>query len=222
MTRPKGQTDKLKGQTDRLKSQIDRLKSQTSCCICLDCPSDSNPIHLLACGCRAAWFHQGCQDSWTDSLQLQPLICPTCRRPVPVKTNYSFSYYAGPDQRDLWHIGIAITGETLITLYISRAQILPYQTLSIMLLPYVISSNKTMDFYIKHVKLKYILQAIAILLSVYDTESTIPMIVFYGYWYTIMLHLFTYVSYVKERPVRNDPCLPFAISREIIHIDTLT
>ena len=198
---------------------------EEACCICLEHPSKGNPIYLLACGCRSAWFHQECQNKWVSSYEtrLVSFVCPTCRRHVPVETTYCISYYAGPDQQALWHSGAAILCEALIACGIWKAHILPFQSASLLFIPYILPSTQLYPFYITHLRLKYSLQALVSCIWMYEKESVIPLVIFVGYWYSFVLHLFTIIAYMKGGPssIYTDVFLPFAISRTVIHIASI-
>ncbi len=78
------------------------------CLICLEPAVPNNPLFLLHCGCRASWFHQSCEHLWISSLPpiaAGSILCPTCRRPIGLKTNYCLAWTAGPDQLKLWICG---------------------------------------------------------------------------------------------------------------------
>jgi hypothetical protein len=187
-----------------------------SCCICLDYPTSTNPIQLLACGCKCSWFHLPCEYEWLDSIQQFPITCPTCRRIVPVDTTYSFSYDVGEDQKALWHVGAAIAAEASLMLLTQDAYILPFQSLSILFIPFVVPSSRTLAFFTTQLKIKYIFQGIIAAIWLNDAKALMPSIIFCGYWYTFVLHMFVYILYKKEKRLC-DPLESFAISRSIRH-----
>lgn len=87
------------------------------CLICLEPAVPNNPLMLLQCGCRTSWFHESCEHLWISSLApVASILCPACRRPISLKTNYCFAWTAGPDQLKLWVCGALGSLELLYVL----------------------------------------------------------------------------------------------------------
>lgn len=128
-----------------------------SCVICLEEPEEGNPLYLLACGCRVAWFHCSCEYAWLSQQRMFPYQCPTCRRITPMITNYSFSYWAGDDQKYFVHT-LATCGA--YTLYFTISSFTQYkhlyslglQEIAILTLPFILPSWNDLSYYLFHMR----------------------------------------------------------------------
>ena len=186
----------------------------TKCCICLD-TANSESIKLLGCGCQSAWFHASCENAWLSSSEY-PYSCPTCRRNVPFTTNYSFSYYAGPDQKTLWFVMICLIIETIISSS-TQTFTISLQSYALMTTPFVIYSNQYMPYYIFQTLVRMYFN-IFIIISQRHSYETIKMV---GYLYIFTIYSIHFIQYRLQVHVSVEPLLPYAISREIIHVKEL-
>jgi len=144
------------------------------CCICMEGPSKKESIQLLACGCNSAWFHNSCEIDWIDSMQDEmPYPCPTCRRVVPMKINYSFSYDSGEDQKYLWTVGYFFTGEACFIFIEKSLFVLTCQSGMILLIPFIISTERPLSFYLYNVHLRVLTNIVFFFFGMLHTEFTI-------------------------------------------------
>ena len=188
-----------------------------TCLICLDPAKRKIPLYLLDCGCKISYFHLPCEREWINH-QEYPYNCPACRRLVPMKTNYSFSIYAGADQLYLWHtIGLLVL-EGLISC-ILEFYIMPLISLSILTIPFIVRSRHNLNFFIWHLRSQ--LYYTAFFLCLISLQRKIDRDFYYGNLYILgYSHLFTiYLVHFIVRPEYGvDTFEPYAISREIYHI----
>jgi hypothetical protein len=131
------------------------------CLICLDGPREKEPLRLLSCGCRSAWFHTVCESTWV-ARSPHPLVCPTCRRLPNFKPLYSFSCYAGEAQWRLWSVlGMIGAESTFIfalswnTPYFSQVWIFPVENVCVLCIPFMIRTRADISFYMNQVRLRY-------------------------------------------------------------------
>ncbi len=118
---------------------------EETCLICLDPIAPDKPLWLLNCGCKNGWFHPSCENEWLDSLprgHQARILCPMCRQPVEMKTNYCFAWTAGPEQARLWVAGVGLVAEFLyaaVGTYLGGHNLLylPTSSALILLLPFV-------------------------------------------------------------------------------------
>ena len=143
------------------------MRTDYECCICLSPPSENSPLYLLDCGCKVGWFHQACEYEWLSHIPLADFSprCPACRRPPKMKTNYSFSPFAGKPQKELWFTLFYTSVESSCSFFllvkgISWAWILPVQSLGICLIPFLKHSDSDLILYLKLIRAKYSLQLI--------------------------------------------------------------
>ena len=185
------------------------------CCICLDI-ANVESIKLIGCGCQSAWFHQSCENNWISSIE-SPYKCPTCRRYVPLRTNYSFSPYAGPDQTFLWYTASYMILEFLICLHYNTL-ILSLQSLGILTIPYVIYSNNFLNYFLYNTILHIYYNII--IFVVYQNDSFIIM-KNAGYLHILMIYILHFIQYKHFQYNYVYPLEVYAISREIIHTKEL-
>ena len=195
------------------------------CCICLENtlgPGDS--MTLLACGCKVAWFHTTCEANWIENTEF-PYTCPTCRRAVPMITNYSFFYYAGDDQKHLWHIVGAAAIEAFLLYRTTTA--IPIQTACILATPFIIVSNRELPYFLGIVQAKMIVQVILFYFNkvlAIPTEDSYPIVSNFGFTLILLMFAQHYVDYFSRSVdyIHADPFTPYAISREIKHAGLIT
>lgn len=190
----------------------------TTCCICLD---ESLPVQRLACGCKSAWFHPDCCSQWITHSQY-PYACPVCRRSVPMKTNYSFSYEAGLPQQHFWNclgiFGIETTVCSIASMIMNVpiVGVFPVQSASILVCPFVLKSNHTYTYFLFHSTIMIFTKGVFIFLSRGDEEGLL-LLRLLAYVHIFILYFLHYVQYQNRlygyTPV--DPFEPYAISREL-------
>jgi hypothetical protein len=194
-----------------------------TCCICLE-DSFEETIHLIGCGCKVAWFHVSCENKWLSSCEY-PYSCPTCRRPVPMITNYCFSYTAGPDQKFLQIILASIGVETCIAFIHPDAWALPLQSLAMLATPWLLYSERPLPFFLMCVYAKMFCQQLFMNLMMFGIsyESSIKVVQNIGLLNIFVLYLSHYVSYMHKTDEFQyvDPLSPYAISRDVMHMVTL-
>jgi hypothetical protein len=195
---------------------MDVAMVQEHCCICLEKAKKKESIKLLDCGCNAGWFHNSCEIKWVSSFEDLPYLCPTCRRPAPLITNYSFSFYSGNDQRFLWFIATSVAIEFVVCTPYPIAYILPWQSLSIGLLPLIIHTEKTMNFYIYNIIFHHIFNSIFAYIAYYEQESYNDIFQFCVNVGAFQIVILIFIS-LLTRGAGIDPLTPYAISREIKH-----
>lgn len=199
--------------------------SRNNCCICLENtlgPGDY--MTLLACGCKVAWFHRTCEANWIDNAEF-PYTCPTCRRAVPMITNYSFFYSAGDDQKHLWYMTAAAVIEAFL-FYRTWAAI-PIQTVCILGTPFIIVSNRQFPYFLGIVQAKMIVQVILFSFNKVLTipiEDSYPIVSNFGFTLIFLMFVQHYVDYISRSVdyIHIDPFTPYAISREIKHAGLIT
>ena len=204
-----------------------------SCVICLENSEFNKPLLLLACGCRGSWFHEPCEYEWLSFQREFPYACPTCRRTIPMLTNYSFSYLAGEDQQYLYHTLII---HIVYSLYFMVATFLHYRHLyvfafqggAILTFPFVVSSWNDMSYYLYHTRIHFILTSLIYSLSFFESpekrEGIYSISLLFGYIHLAILYLLHFQE-VYNRPnylLRRDPFAPYAISCELIHSELVT
>ena len=197
------------------------------CCICLENTLGTDEsITLLGCGCKVAWFHPSCEGKWIDNVVF-PYTCPTCRRTVPMNTNYSFSYYAGDDQKYLWHVAIAASLELLIFYRADHGWSIPIQSACILSTPFVIVSNRALPYFLGLVQTKITIQVIIIYLNALLTipiNNSYPIVSNFGFTLICLMFAQHFVDYFSRSMdyIQIDPFTPYIISREIKHAGLIT
>lgn len=208
-----------------------------TCIICLDSPIQGNPLLLLSCGCKVAWFHQSCEIQWMERLNVYEgmLHCPVCKRIPRMKTNFSFTRTAGPAQDFLHQVLYLFGGEITLSIILILqsgfyAAYLPFQSYCIFMMPFLIPSKYDLICFLQHIRLRYLLNFMYILLSYIARQKMMFMnakevsyhLSLLGWVYLVALllsKLNEYVNMLKHE--RKHPFASFAISREIHHVDSL-
>lgn len=190
------------------------------CCICFEGPEKA-PLYLIACGCKGAWFHDLCEGQWLNAYKY-PYSCPTCRRPVPFKTVYSFSYYSGDEQKFLHSTLKAVVTEIVLFGFQEKASFLPVQSLIILSTPFLIRSNHTLSVFLRSIWVKNVCQYI--FLSFITTEVSLNLVKYMGIVYIGLIYFSHYTQYMDRAIpyIVADPLEPYAIYRQIIHTDSIT
>jgi hypothetical protein len=150
-----------------------------------------------------------------DQSQEIPLTCPTCRQNVPLKYNYSFSYYAGEEQKYLWLTTILLFIDIFISLY-NNHRILALQSTCIVLFPFILRSRRDVSFFLISYRIRFMMDYILIITSPMYIQERCIIIQKCRYFHLIILSWFT--TYKKSYI---NPLTPFAISADVMHKDTL-
>ena len=187
------------------------------CCICLEGP-EKEAMFLIACGCKGGWFHGSCENQWLDTYKY-PYYCPTCRRPAPFNTVYSFLSSSGEEQKFLHKTLKAVAVEIILFGFQERTSFLPSQTLAILTMPFIIRSNHTLPHFLRCIWVKNICQYL--FLSFITNAISLNIVKYTGIAYIGIMYFSQYMQYVE--PARAlDPLQPYAIYREVIHADSIT
>lgn len=187
------------------------------CCICLEGP-EKDHLYLIACGCKGGWFHASCEGQWLD-IYKYPYSCPTCRRPVPFKTVYSFSYSSGEEQKFLQRTLKAVAAEIILFGFQGKTSFLPSQTLAILTMPFIIRSNNTLPDFLRCIWVKNVCQYI--FLSFLTNDLSLNIVKYTGIVYIALMYFSQYTQYVDCARTL-DTLQPYAIYREVIHADSIT
>ena len=184
-----------------------------SCCICLEPPEKQRPLYRISCGCKVAQFHKPCENKWLETLNLNHTIkCFVCKREPVLKTNYSFSYETGENQKILWNSLGLFCIELPIAFYF-KGNMLSLEGATIILFPFVFPSNKIHTFYLLH----YILNVSLCAASIYVTNMKITAndLIFIRFFHLVLM-FFTI-------NIKNDvnPLSPYIISRELTYADVI-
>jgi len=136
-------------------------------------------------------------------------------------TNYSFSYKAGLEQRNLHTVLRLFAVETLITGVILRCWSLPGQSAIILITPFIINSNRDFSYFLACILVKICLQytlMFFINLCV-NYESAVVVAQSVGLLQIFLIYLSHYYDCIDSRRVyiTVDIFYPYAISREIVH-----
>lgn len=186
------------------------------CCICLEGPEKDN-LYLIACGCKQGWFHASCEGQWLNTYKY-PYSCPTCRRPVPFKTVYSFLYSSGEEQEFLHKTLKAVMAEIILFGFQEKTSFLPSQTIIILTMPFIIRSHHTLPHFLRCIWIKNICQYL--FLSFITNDISLNFVKYMGIAYTGLMYFSHYTQYVESAKVV-DPLQPYAIYREVIHADSI-
>ena len=189
------------------------------CCICLEGP-EKDHLYLISCGCKEGWFHGSCEKQWLD-IYKYPYSCPTCRRPVPFKTVYSFSYSSGEEQKFLHSTLKAFVAEIILFGFQEKTSFLPSQTLSIIVMPFIIRSNHTLPVFLRCIWVKNVCQYI--FLSFITNEISLNLVKYMGIVYVSLMYFSHFTQYMDRGIpyIVLDPLEPYAIYRELIHTDSI-
>jgi hypothetical protein len=184
--------------------------NENTCCICIEGPNKKESIRLISCGCNCAWFHRSCETEWIYSMNDEiPYKCPTCRRIVPMKTNYSFSYDAGDEQKFLWKVGYCMSAEILVLFMKKTLWVLPCQSILIVSMPFMLPTYQNVSFYLMNVHLRILTNGFLLITGIAESDLLI-LIGSMHIWVLIFLSLL-WIRWNR------DPLEPYAISREIMH-----
>jgi hypothetical protein len=154
-----------------------------------------------------------------------------CRQAFDMKTNYSFSYWAGVDQQNLWLTGAIFVLECIQASLSKRSTDLwvPYGTLFILTIPFLAYPISTYDFYCAHIIWKSLGFRIFELTMVPDQAAQLKMVIAALHWFVFYLvHLIQCqrewrLPWPRDRYRRRfDVLFPYAISREIHYIERQT
>lgn len=194
------------------------------CLICLDGPQKNSPLNLMFCGCNSSWFHEQCEKTFIDNTTV-PLQCPVCRRNFSMKTNYSFSPFAGDEQKNLYITLCLFSFEIFYSSYYSFI-LLPVETFVVLCIPFMIRSGKSLDYFCGQIKAKYILQYILMLYKMYSEGYSFlvnPIDLYHSFFLLgiVQITVLLPCQLIHASLIQTDPLLPYAISREIIHKETV-
>jgi hypothetical protein len=165
-----------------------------------------NPLYLIGCGCKVAWFHKECQDKWVYHSQADiPLSCPTCRQLVPLTYIYSFSYEVGLPQKALWITSFLFFIESTLNLYYTKYTMI-VQSSTMLFFPFIFSSTRNWEYFLlsyRMILLSEYLYLIVIPTHTYKFDNIIL------YRYLFILYLFfphrlppspsSYIQYPKTK-----------------------
>ena len=206
------------------------------CLICLDPVAEEMPLQLLDCGCKNSWFHPSCEHQWLSSLHWTTarFLCPMCRRPIGMQTNYCFAWTAGPEQLKLW---FAAGGLGLEVLYVASGlllgasrSILALSSCStlILILPFVSPRLIwTFDGYVFHL-LVHLYGEAAVAIALLTQPTSFSQILDFQLFFSGLHFFLLYLVHIIEH--RNQWHRPgnladlfdcYAISREIHHVRVL-
>jgi hypothetical protein len=188
-----------------------------ACCICLEPPLKKNPLYLIGCGCKAAWFHKECQDKWLTHSQANiPLICPTCRRPVPLTYNYSFSYDTGLPQKALMITSFIFLIESMMNIYYTQYTMIT-QSSTVMFFPFILSSTHNWEYFLLSYRMLLLSEYVYFIIT--PTEFyLINNIICYRYLFILYL-FFQYFTDIRKK--RAHLLEPYVISADIYNKEVL-
>lgn len=201
------------------------------CLICLDEAKEKDALYLLHCGCKVGWFHLECENNWID-MSREPLKCPACRRQPSIHCTYAFHYSVGPDQSFLWITAGMVGAHTLFFasisyLYIGYAICLPFQTLILLLPPFMFRTSWDMNYYLFHIRLQILLTTLTTLYGLYfwSTRQMIypDFVFFYNFFHIVsFIHVFfvnalSWFDSCSPTRTKVNPFEPYVISYEITH-----
>ena len=187
------------------------------CCICFDTPSPDEPIYRIGCGCKIAWFHLSCETKWLSNNEY-PYSCPTCRRYVPLRNNYSFSFFAGPDQKFLW-FSLTIFSFEVVFALCKRMPIIPLQGLAILATPHILYSNRYQSHFLIQTLIHVYMNCV--IFYYWEPVHSYELSKMIGTIQVFLLYSLHYIKYRLGFYVYVHPLIPYVISREVIHIETL-
>ncbi len=211
-------------------------EEERTCVICLDGPLEDRPIHLLQCGCRTAWFHSSCETIWIQHLQPEdfPPKCPTCRREVQLRLQYSFRFHAGVNQKFFWWVFSLIGADMFMAFVLSlnelyQAWYLPSHSLLILSLPYVFSSRHDLIYFLHHVRYRYLAFAASWFIHIFKykkmytifPDNTLNFLIFASTIHVISLLCQEIHNYCSYDHYRIDPNIGFVTGYICLHSETL-
>jgi hypothetical protein len=211
-------------------------EEERTCIICLDSPQQGNPLFLLHCGCRTAWFHEACETNWIEHIQPVdfPPKCPTCRRNIQFCLKHSFVYQNGVNQRYFWWICSLFLCELFMCSVFSfdgyhQAWYLPSQSILIVSLPLIVQSQHDILYFLHHLRYRYLAFSLSWfihvfkykkLLSLYP-DDTLNLLILIGFVHVIGLVLQEVHNYYSHDHYRIDPFISFVTGYTLIHSETL-
>lgn len=188
-----------------------------ACCICLEPPLKKNPLYLIGCGCKVAWFHKECQDKWLAHSQANiPLSCPTCRRPVPLTYNYSFSYDTGPPQKALWLTSFIFFIESMMNLYNQRYTMIAQSSI-VIFFPFILRSTHNWEYFLLSYRLRLLGEYIYVIILP-SNEYIVQNIIYYRHLFILYL-FFQYFTDIQKR--RAHLLEPYVLSADIYNKEVL-
>jgi hypothetical protein len=187
------------------------------CCICLEPPLKRNPLYLIGCGCKAAWFHKECQDKWIHYNQADiPLSCPTCRRPVPLTYTYSFSYEVGLSQKAMLITSLFFFIESMANLYNNRYTMIA-QSSTILFSPFIMSSTYNWEYFLLCYRMTLLSEYIYHLLIPRELHN-INNIIYYRHLFIVYLF---YQYFTNIRKKRAHLLEPYIISADVYNKEVM-
>ncbi len=214
------------------------MNEPQTCLICLDSPQDKNPLHLLSCGCKTAWFHSTCADMWLSHIPLAdyPPECPTCKRYVMLKIKYSFQFKDGINQKYLWFTLSLFPAELLFALNLffqihsenNYALYIPCQSICLFTIPFIIRSKHNMNFFLHNYRFKVFFEVLIILFNVLKNKSNsylfvdnyVTMIVLLNFAHFICLFLLHVNDRWNGSYEYMDLYLPYVKGYEFEYVET--
>ena len=216
---------------------------ERSCLICLDGPQEENPIYLLSCGCKTAWFHRSCQMNWMSHITSQyPLKCPTCKREVPMHLHYAFHQSFGLAQRKLYVITFLCAAESFLALslwfqytfetgmQLPETLLIPTQSLILFYLPMIVHSEYDLLRAMKHVYYKNGIQVIYLIFyyfrrgwyNILSLPNHITFLVCMGLLHIVFFGAQILESRYSRRVQYIHPLTPFLVGYDTVYADMLT
>lgn len=187
------------------------------CCICLEPAVKRNPLYLIGCGCKIAWFHKECQDKWVYHSQANiPLSCPTCRQVVPLTYNYSFSYHTGIPQKALWLTSIVFFIESTLNLYYTQ-YIMIVQSSTMLFFPFIFSSTRNWEYFLLSYRM-LLLSEYLYLIVMPTYKYRIDNIIYCRHLFILYL-FFQYFTEIQKR--RAHILEPYVISADIYNKEVM-
>lgn len=215
------------------------MNEQRNCIICLDVPQEKNPLHLLSCGCKAAWFHNSCAETWLSHIPLEdyPPTCPTCKRYVILKIKYSFQYNDGLNQKYLWWTLSLFPAEFFLTsslyVHLTSSQYYPFyiplQSILLFTIPFLIRSKKDFNFFLHNYRIKVLLQSFILIFYMIKNkelyfqllDQPINVMIFFNFIHLISI----FILQLNERRTSYyeymDLYLPYVKGYDFEFVDTL-
>lgn len=148
-------------------------------------------------------------------------------------TNYSFSYWAGEEQQYLYNtllLSLLYSIYTIGASFIHHKYLytLSLQQCAILTIPFVVSSWNDVSYFLFHARFHIVSSGLMYSLSFLEEEQKRDILYQYtlivGYIHLAVLYL-VHFQELQNRPaflVRKDPFSPYAISREVLHADSIT
>lgn len=200
-----------------------------SCYICLDGPVAKGPLYLSNCGCVVGWFHEDCHERWIRAQNSMIPRCGMCRQSFEMKINYSFSFWAGTDQQNLWLTGAILTLEFIQAAVIGTqaAFWVPGESFFVLVIPFLTYPISTYDFYCGHIIFKSLSFQLLHLSIISSQAVQLKMIL--AAIHGLVFYLVHLIQCQREwhplgalggRPAF-DLLFPYAISREIRYVRCL-